>query len=212
MSKFAEIFEKARAYYRGLKPRERTLVMVAAACAVAIALIFSVASPKKKSGSGKTKISQVIDRRAVFMETAAQHGEIKSLLEKVDVRLSQRAPDFDIYGKVNELSDTAGIKPSVIKMDPGQSTGNDYLDEDYVDMNLQKIDLISLVKFMEQVEKLPRLIRVEQLSIKTRFDSSNTLDVVMRISSYKQKEGGAKPKESTRPKAEPGGLMPGEKR
>lgn len=212
MSKLSEIIGKLQAYYNGLKPRERAMVLAAVACAVAVALIFSVSSPKKKSASGKSKISQVLERRKVFMETAAHYAEVKELLDQVDVRISQRPPEFDIYGKVNELSDTTGVKPSVIKMDPGESTGNDYLDENYVDMNFQRIDLIKLVKFMEQVERLPGLVRIEQLAIKTRFDQSNTLDVVMRISSYKAKEGGARPKEAPRPIQGPEGLLPGEKR
>ena len=207
MNKLAEIFAKLKAYYNGLKPRERIFVMAAAACAVAVALIFSVTGGKKKPGASKSKITQVTERREVFLETAAQYGEIKKLLDQIDSRLAQRPPDFDIYGKVNELSDSTGIKPSVIKMDPGESTGDDYLDENYVDLNLQRIDLVSLVRFMEKVEALPGLVRIGQLSIKTRFDNSSTLDVVMRISAYKSKEGGLKTKGPVHQKPEPGSLI-----
>jgi Tfp pilus assembly protein PilO len=211
VNKLAELFARLKAFYSGLKPRERTLVMIAAACAVAIALIFSVTGGKKKPGTGKSKIAQVNERRKVFLETAAQYGEIKKLLDEVDVRVAQRPLDFDLYGKVNELTDSSGIKPTVIKMDPGESNGDEYLDENYVDMNLQKIDLISLTRFLEQVEKLPGLIRIGQLNIKTRFDNSNTLDVVMRISAYKPKAAGSKLKEPSHPRPEPG-VIPGEKR
>jgi Tfp pilus assembly protein PilO len=213
VNKFAEIYGKAKAWFNGLKPRERQMVIAAAATAVVVALVFLVTSPGgKKSGPKQSKISQVNQRRQVFLETAAQYSEIKRLLDQLDVKVAQRAPEFDIYGKVNELSDSSGIKPTVVKMDPGESSGDEYLDENYVDLTLQRIDLVALTNFMSKVEKLPGLIRINQLTIKTRFDQSQTLDAVMRISSYKVKEGGAKLKEQPRPKPGPGGLLPGENR
>ena len=128
------------------------------------------------------------------------------MLGKVDGRISLRPQDFDLYAKINELAFQTGVRAAMIKMDPGSSTSNDYLDEDYVDVVMQRSDLVSVTNFMEKVESLPGLVRITQLSIKTRFDQSQTLDVVMRISAYMNKADGPKLKES-RPKPEP--LAPG---
>ena len=187
MNKIFELYAKVKAWYSGLKPRERTFVLVGVAALVAVALIFSVTGGKKKPGPQRNKIEVLNQQRAEFLDAADKYAALKVLLDQIDGRLAKRPKDFDLYHSINELTLSSGIQPSVVKMDPGQSSSNDYLDEDFVDLVLQKIDLISLVKFMDSIQNLPGLVRIGTLSIKTRFDQSNTLDVVMRISAYKEK-------------------------
>jgi hypothetical protein len=211
LNKLGEILEKLKAYYTGLKPRERAFVLAGAASLILFILILSLAGQTRKSPGSKNKIIQLYERRGQFNETAQQYMIIKVLLDQIDGRLKSRPADFDLYAQVNEVVNMVGVKNFIIKMDPGQSQDNDYLDEDYLDLNLQRVDLISLVRFMDETEKLPGLVRINNLSIKTRFDQSNSLDVVMRISSYKPREAGVEPKEPPRPKPEPV-VVPGEAR
>jgi len=195
VNKLRELLARAKAFYSGLKPRERYFILAGAAALVAFALALSLTAGKK-SGPKRSKVSTLYKQRDEFLAAADNYAELKRLLDKIDGRLKQRPGSFDLFAKLNELSDQTGVRPAVLKMDPGQSTSNDYLDEDYVDLNLQKIDLVSLVNFLEKIEAIPGLVRIGQLSIKTRFDNSNTLDVVMRISSYKEKPGGPRKKET----------------
>jgi hypothetical protein len=195
VNKLRELLARARAFYSGLKPRERYFVLAGAAALLAFALALTLTGGKK-SGPKRSKVSTLYRQRDEFFATADRYDELKVLLDRIDGRLKQRPENFDLFAKLNELSDQTGVRAAVIKMDPGQSTSRDYLDEDYVDLNLQKIDLVSLVRFLERVEAVPGLVRIGQLSIKTRFDNSNTLDVVMRISAYREKPGGPKKKET----------------
>lgn len=208
MNKLLAILEKLRAYYSGLKPRERAFVLAGAASLALFVLIFSLTGPKKKPPSSKNRILQLYERREQFNQTAEQYKSIKALLDQIDGRLKSRPADFDLYAQVNGAVNAVGVKSFIIKMDPGQSQDNDYLDEDYIDLSLQRVDLVSLVRFMEQTEKLAGLVKIDNLSVKTRFDQSNTLDVIMRISAYKSKEAGPRPKEQPQPRPEQE-LIPG---
>jgi hypothetical protein len=168
--------------------------------AIVVVIVFAATGPKSKGPKSKNKLAQVFERRDAFMVDADNYAGLKKMLDQIDIRMRQRPADFDLYGKINELTDQTGVKPSVIKMDPGKNENNDFLDEDFVDLNLQRIDLIALVRFLEKVEQLPGMVRVGQLSVKTRFDQTQTLDAVMRISEYKPREGGPKLKEPPKPR------------
>ena len=139
MNKILEWFEKARVWFTGLKPRERAFVLAGVAALVAVALIFSVTGGKKKPGPQRNKIEVLNKQRAEFLDAADKYTALKVLLDQIDGRLAKRPKDFDLYHKINELTLSSGIQPTVVKMDPGQSSSNDYLDEDFVDLVLQKI-------------------------------------------------------------------------
>ena len=199
MSRLLELYARAKAAFLKLKPRERYLILAAVGVAVVVVVVFTATAPKSKGPKGKNKLAQVFDRRDEFMAMADEYAGLKKMLDPIDIRMRQRPADFDLYGKINELTDQTEVKPSVIKMDPGTMENNDFLDETYVDVNLQRIDLISLVHFLEKVEQLPGMVRIGQLSVKTRFDQTQTLDAVMRISEYKPRAGGPKLKEPAKP-------------
>lgn len=185
MNKIKPILNSLFAYFNRLSKRERLFILVGIAVSLVVILILAITSPGKKN-QRKDKSSDIFVQQTEFYQTVGEYAGLKPVLEEVEGKLRNRPLDFDLYRQLNELVERLGVRTSLIKMEPGQAEGNDYLQEEFVDLNFQKIDLYSLVNFMREAEALPGLVRIVQLSIKTRIDGSQKMDAVMRISAYQE--------------------------
>ena len=171
-----------------LSARERGLVLAALLCLTVVAVVFSWKGGGSRRSSG-SRLDQVMASEKRLAEALVRYQKAHQEVEKIESRLKQTPPNFDLFKHLNELVDQAGIRSSVIKMDPLEGTGTDYYKEDSVDMNIQKIELDPLMKFLQGVEDSPGGVRIEKLALKKRFDNSNTLDVTLRVTLYRLKEG-----------------------
>jgi type II secretory pathway component PulM len=180
-----------RERFEKLTPRERILLLAGAGCLVAVLgwqLLFRSGRASRSSGS---RLEQAVAQEKQVAAQVARYQDRHSQLSAIDDRLRQTPADFDLYKHLDKLVDQAGIRGGVIKMDPVEGTGTDYYFEDYVDMNLQKIELVPLIQFLQSVEESPGGVRINQLSLKKRFDKSDTLDATLRVTLYRLKEGGS---------------------
>lgn len=185
MNKLKQIFNFLFAYFNRLNKRERLFILVGIAVGLGVILILAITSPGKKN-QGSAKSMDIFSGQEEFYQVVGEYAGLKPVLEKVAGELSNRPQDFDLYRRLNEVVEKLGIRSSLIKMEPGQAQGNEYLAEEYVDLNFQKIDLYRLVNFMKEAEALPGLVRITQFSMKVRIDGSQTMDAVMRISAYQE--------------------------
>jgi hypothetical protein len=69
-----------------------------------------------------------------------------------------------------------------------QDRGNDSLGEGItrstVEVSFAKIDLRSLTRFLNEIEKSQQLVKVEKLRVRSRNDDPDTLDAQITISTY----------------------------
>jgi type II secretory pathway component PulM len=173
-----------------LSPREKKLLLAGAACLLAVLgwlWFFQRGRPGRSVGS---RLDQAIAQEKQTASLLATYQQENSQLRAVEDRLRQTPADFDLYKHLDQLVDQAGIRMGVIKMDPVEGAGTEYYSEDYVDMNLQKVEFQPLIRFLQSVEDSPGGVRITNLSLKKRFDNSNTLDATIRVSLYRLKEGG----------------------
>ncbi len=187
MTENSNPLESVIGYFTRLKSRERWIVLVGAGVALFFVIFFSLFLSHRGPQGKATKTEQIAEQRGEFFQAAQEYAKLKQVVDLVDSRVAQRPPDFDLYSKINELVAAGALQQFVVKMDPGAVEGKEFLDEEYVDLNVQKIELRVLVNFLKQLEQLPGFVRISQMSIKTRLDNSKTLDVVLRISAYKEK-------------------------
>lgn len=190
MSDKTSILSRVKEYIERLSFRERIILLFGAVFVISSILYLSLSSSPSSKPAPQSQMSQLQKSQKDFAQILKKYLAIKSLVDQIDSRLEQTPEDFDLYKKVNELIQKIGIREKVVKMDPGESSGNDYLKEEYVDLSFQRIDLESLVEFLKRLEGQPGLVRISQLSIKRRLDRSKTLDVVMRVSAYLRKQEG----------------------
>jgi len=171
-----------------LSARERGLVLAAllGLTVVAVVVLGRGGGSGRSSGS---RLDQAMASEKRLAEALARYQRVHQEVEQVEGRLKQIPPGFDLFKHLNGLVDQAGIRLNVIKMDPLEGTGTDYYKEDSVDMNIQKIELEPLMKFLQSVEDSPGGVRISQLALKKRFDITKTLDATLRITVYRLKEG-----------------------
>jgi len=177
-----------REYLARMTPRERIILLVGAAAALAFVIFLALSLGHRGKTGKKNPLQELADQKIAFDKNLAAYAGLKPTLDLVDNKLAARPKDFDLFRKLNQLVESTGIRPLVVKMDPGSAETKAFLDEEYVDLNIQRIDLRQLVLFLQQVDKLPGMVRIGQLSVKIRLDQSKTLDAVMRISAFKEKE------------------------
>lgn len=171
-----------------LAPRERGLLLAAALglTVLAVTVFWKGTGSGRSSGS---RLDQAMVEEKRLAEALARYQKVRAEVDQVETRLKQTPPDFDLFKHLNGLVDQAGVRGNVLKMDPVEGTGTDYYREDSVDMNIQKIDLEPLMKFLQSVEDSPGGVRLSQLALKKRFDNSNSLDATVRVTVYRLKPG-----------------------
>jgi type II secretory pathway component PulM len=174
--------------WQQLSARERGIYL-GAALGLSLALVivsWKGGGSRRSSGS---RLDQAMAQEKQLAELLARYRGVHGQVAEVETRLKQTPQDFDLFKHLNQLVDQAGIRSSVIKMDPIEGTGTDYFREDSVDMNIQKLEMEPLMKFLQSVEESPGGVRISQLQIKKRFDNSNGLDAQVRVTVYRLKEG-----------------------
>ena len=174
--------------FEKLSARERGLILGAALCLVLVAVIVSLKGGGSRRSSG-SRLDQAMAQEKQLAEVLARYRAAHAEIVQVESRLKQTPPGFDLFKHLNGLVDQAGVRSNVIKMDPVEGTGSDYYEEDSVDMNIQKIDLEPMMKFLQSVEDSPGGVRISQVAIKKRFDSSNTMDATLRVTVCRLKQG-----------------------
>jgi len=189
MNEKENIFARLTTAFSRLSFRERLFLLAGAVFVLATTIYLIASSGSSNKPAEKTRADTLLQNQKLFAQTLEKYLAIKPLVDKIEGRLNSTPEDFDLYKEVNRLIQQIGIREQVVKMDPGTGGGNDYLKEEYVDLNLQKMKLQPLINFLQKLENLPAMVRVDQLSIKRRLGASKTLDVIMRVSVYKKQEG-----------------------
>jgi len=189
MNEKENIFARLTTAFSRLSFRERLFLLAGAVFVLATTIYLIASSGSSNKPAEKTRADTLLQNQKLFAQTLEKYLAIKPLVDKIEGRLNSTPEDFDLYKEVNRLIQQIGIREQVVKMDPGTGGGNDYLKEEYVDLNLQKMKLQPLINFLQKLENLPAMVRVDQLSIKRRLGANKTLDVIMRVSVYKKQEG-----------------------
>jgi hypothetical protein len=73
-------------------------------------------------------------------------------------------------------------------MDKKKQAKNPYYDEDAVEVKMQKVNIIQLITFLYELEYSPKVLRVREMHLDTRFDNKELFDAKILVSKY------AKPK------------------
>ncbi len=185
MDSLVERLQRLRAELVGwlgkLSPRERLMVSGAAAAVfVFIALLTSAAisrgiTSREQDIEAKTRLlSQVSKLAEGFRQRQADRQALESRLRGPPVQLlsyvSQQGKSLDI-----EVGDLRPTNP------PNDLEG---LKEDAVEVNLAKVELAKLAKFLQALERGQGVVRVRRLRINTRADDIRQVDATFTVSAF----------------------------
>lgn len=183
------MMENIKDYLQSRPPRERYILIGGTAVTVVFILYWLVAGMTSSGPSRQGGLDRVLADQKEFHKVLAEYKTLANQVQEFDNRLKSTQEDLDLFATLNSFADQSGIKEQIIKMDPSDGAGTEYYDEWYVDMNLQKIPLEPLTKFMKKIDESSSFLRITRITIKRRFDQSETLDVNLRVNAYRAKQG-----------------------
>lgn len=173
----------SRAYHAwvSLSLRERRLVSLLFAAFVLTVSFLGIASVRKNLAerrefveAQRMAIERVTLLSAGYQEAEAARNAMEGRLKGSPVRL---------FSYLEEVA-----KKQSLAIGDMQDRGNDNqgggLVRSTVEATFTQINLRSLVRFLNEIERNPRLVKVERLRIRHRTDNPEALDVSLTVSTY----------------------------
>jgi len=184
-----------------LAPREKRLLLVLAGVfgvLLLAAIPFGVSA--LLSGAEATH-SELVDAIARIESEGEVVRERQAERDALLARYETPVPA--LAGYLDKAAQASGITIPESK-DPSPVAHGKKFEERFTSISLRKVDLLSLVKFMERVSGGPEPISITKLNIRKRGAELNSYDVQMTVSAYHR----TAPKEKADEKAKPGANTP----
>lgn len=159
-------------------PDRKKAYLYGACAAIAVALLAAGGSLYGSYGSAK----KAVDARKRDMVTmAALKAEYSAKKASLDALAARAAPQGSSpAAALEEVARRTGARLASVKP-LEEMPSQEYIDKP-AEVRLEAIDLNRLVNFIYQAESGPALMVVRELSMKSRFDNPDLLDVTMKIS------------------------------
>jgi type II secretory pathway component PulM len=178
----SKLRKQLRTFIRGLQPRERLIVGIAASLSCFVLAYTVVFIPMKHSMAWSQE-------RAERGEQALQSAD--RLLKKYDMVYAdlgaveeaiQGSARGNLLTTLENLSKSSAI--SVHSMKPQAGAKDGAYTETRVKVDLKSITLSQLIQYLHEIESAPQHISIKSLSIRTLSKSPGKLDASFSVSSF----------------------------
>lgn len=184
MEKLQRLRADLAAWLAKLSPRERVMVAVAAAAVFVFAawlashqLSRAIAAREQRIEEKTRVLSQFGKLAEGYRQRQAERLALESKLKGAPVQLlsyiSQQGTSMQI-----EVGDLRPVNA------PGELEG---LREDAVEVNLAKVELGKLARFLQALERGQGVVRVRRLRLTSRNDDPRQVDATFTVSAYQLK-------------------------
>jgi type II secretory pathway component PulM len=109
-------------------------------------------------------------------------------LAALEVRISRTPVELNRF--LETAASAAGI--SIAESGEMQPVQGDRYTQRGMEIKLRKVNIEQLAKFMKEIETSQQLVQITSLSVNTRWNQHEELDVEMTVSTYERREGGGK--------------------
>jgi general secretion pathway protein M len=172
------------AWLAKLSPRERVMVSAAAAAVflfiaswVSVSISNGISSRERRIEDKTRLLSQVSKLAEGYRARQAERQSLEARLRGPPVQLlsyiTQQGATFQI-----EVGD---LRPSNA---PGELEG---LKEEVVEVNLARVELAKLARFLQALERGQGVVQVRRLRLTTRNDDQRLVDATFTVSAYQLK-------------------------
>jgi len=99
---------------------------------------------------------------------------------------------INLFTYVDEAARRNGISLTEIKeasSSARKGARKDTINEEAVQVKINKTDMNMLVRFLEEIESRDKLVVLKSMTLKRRYDNDKLLDAKMKISTFKKKKG-----------------------
>ncbi len=167
-----------------LSPRERLMVSAAAvavfvfvASLVSVSISHGIANRERRIEDKTRLLSQVSKLAEGYRERQAERQALETRLKGPPVQLLSYISQ---QGAANQI-DVGDLRPTT---SPGDLEG---LKEDSVEVNLAKVELSKLARFLQALERGQGVVQVRRLRLTTRNDDQRQVDATFTVSAYQLK-------------------------
>ncbi|HWP35693.1 MAG TPA: type II secretion system protein GspM [Thermodesulfobacteriota bacterium] len=170
-----------------LARRERWMVG-GGAVAVALLLVYAlvVAPLLERSRDLDRLIAQKEREYAEIVRLREEYRRARAELAAIEARLARTGADFQLLSFLEGLAARTGVRDRIAYMRPQAAAAAGRFREQAVELRLDGVTINQLVQLLAQVVEAPQALRIKRLSVVTRYDNANRLDVIVQIAAYQR--------------------------
>jgi len=173
-----------------LSPREKYMVG-----GVAITFVFFVGFlvwlwVSSSLGSLERRITEKTGKLETILGLRQDFEQAKQDQRRSEDRI-KKARNIQLMGTLEQLAKQIGLNTTDMEMNPRSTASNpeSRIDEERVEVNLQRITIDRIIEFLERVEQKSETIAVRTLHIRKNFKDPSVLDVGFTVSKFQLKQG-----------------------
>jgi len=179
---FSDTFESLRDRFERLSQRERTLVaafvvtfFVMLTLIVGFLIVDGLASLEQNNADMRQALSDIDTKRDAYLKAKAKLAQVESRLAPGQMQLGSY---------LEAAAKEAGVEIPESKENRPTTAGS-FLERS-TDLHLTKVKVEALSNFLRRIETGAQLVVVTQLTIRTRDDKHQELDVDLTVSSWEK--------------------------
>ncbi len=175
--------------YLGMTAREQTMALIGAAVVVILVVVLPVTVASSRISKLQREVNAGSSQLRDIMRAIESYDQRKAELEGT---LQFLAGGFDssISTTLESLAEKEGIQDRIDSLKEKAAAPSEIYDEASVDVRLKRVSLQQLVNFLYAIENQPdKVLRLKKISVKSRFDKKDQLDVSFTVSTYRLLEG-----------------------
>ena len=195
---FGTQLQAFRDRFERLSQSERTLVLTAAGMFVVLVSLLGgffiterLSTLEERNAAMRQALRDLESHRDAYLRAKSKSVQLESRLNR---------PPIKLQGYLEQAAKEVGVEIPEQNERPPTPVGKRFT-ERTVELRLRKVKLDQLANFLKRVETGPNLVQVTQLSVRTRDDKHQELDVEMTVSTWehapKEKPGAAKKGDKT---------------
>ena len=175
--------------YLGMTSREQTMALIAAAAVIILVVVLPIMVASNRISRLERDVVQSRRQLRDVMRAIESYDGRRVYLDQLQKMVSGGF-DSSISSTLESIAEKHGMKDRIDSLKERAVAPSELFDEASVDVRLKRVRLEQLVAFLHAIEDQPdKLLRLKKLSIKTRFDKKQDLDVSFTVSTYRLLEG-----------------------
>ena len=174
---------RLRERWERMSPRERTLVSAAGATFALMIVIISgfvitdgLATLEERNSDARQALHDLDTQRDNYLRAKAKASQLEARVGHTPVQLQ---------GFLEQVAKESGVEIPESNERAAAPAGKQYM-EHSVEIRLKQVTLPTLTKFLKGIENGPNLVVVTALSVHTRDDKHEDLEVEMTVSTYEK--------------------------
>ena len=176
------------ATYLGLSTREQTMALVMVAAAILFIIVLPVTLASRSMSSLERGVAEGQAGLKKIARQIESYNAAKGDLERLEKSLAGGF-DSSIATTLESLADKAGIKDHIDSLKEKPMAPSDLFEQVSVDVRLTKVRLKQFISFLFEIEHHPmKILKLQQLDIKPRYDSKQELDASFTVSTFRLRE------------------------